>query len=402
MSFTNTQARYGTLSKIFHWATVLLIFTLIPLGIMADDAPFATDNELTRKAYLFSLHKTLGITLFFLAVLRILWALVQPKPGSLNPDNKPEHFMAEMVHWLLYGSLIIVPLTGWITHAASQGFAPIWWPFGQSLPFIPKSVGLSETASTLHMIFERVLVVSILLHFAGALKHHVIDRDATLRRMWFGRPDLPQVAPHHPSFAPLAGALVIWIAALGLGAGLGFFAPDHNHDHDHAQAPVLEAVSSEWQVETGSIALSITQFGSQVDGSFAEWTSVISFDPNATGILGHVETEIAIASLTLGSVTGQSMGTDYFDAAQFPTATFTAEITATETDYVATGTLTLKGTTIPITLPFTLEISNDGADDIAMMTGATQVNRTDFGIGASGEDNLAHVVDIAISLTARR
>lgn len=396
MSIANTNDRYGTLSKTFHWLTVLLIFTVIPLGIIAHDANFATDAELARKALLFSLHKTVGITLFAVALARIIWTLTQQKPGSLNPDRKAEHFAAELVHWLLYGSLVLVPLSGWITHAATEGFAPIWWPFGQSLPFVPKSVALSETFSTVHMLLERVMLFSLIAHIAGALKHHVIDRDATLRRMWFGRVELPQIRPHHGTALPIIGALVIWAGVLGTGAALGAFAP---HEHEHgADAVVLDQVASDWQVIDGSVAIEVLQFGSVVQGNFANWTASITFDPEASGVMGHVVTEIAIGSLTLGSVTDQAMGADYFDAATFPTATFEADITRDGDSYVAAGTLTLKGTTMPLTLPFDLVIEAN----TATMQGRFQLNRMDYGIGLNqnSESNLGFGVDVQVNLTA--
>ena len=134
MPLTNTQIRYGGVAKTFHWLTALLILTLIVLGLVAEDLPYATDAELARKAWLFSLHKTLGVLVFFVALARILWAVSQPRPGLLNADKRAESFLAELVHWLLYGALVIVPLSGWIGHAAASGFAPIWWPLGQSVP----------------------------------------------------------------------------------------------------------------------------------------------------------------------------------------------------------------------------------------------------------------------------
>lgn len=74
-------------------------------------------------------------------------------------------------------------LTGWINHAASAGFAPIWWPYGQSLPMGPKSETVSALFSAGHLVFTKILLASIALHIAGALKHVFINRDETLRRM---------------------------------------------------------------------------------------------------------------------------------------------------------------------------------------------------------------------------
>ena len=95
MALNNTDRAYGGVTKTFHWLTALLIFTAFPLGILAHDAPFDTSDELTRKALLFSLHKTVGVMAFLTALLRILWALTQTRPGLLNADHRLEAFAAE-------------------------------------------------------------------------------------------------------------------------------------------------------------------------------------------------------------------------------------------------------------------------------------------------------------------
>ena len=101
MSLNNTDRSYGGAAKTFHWLTALLIFSVIPVGIVANDMPFETSEQLGRKALLFSVHKTLGVTIFFVALARIGWAMSQPKPGLLNTDRPLEAALAETVHWLL-------------------------------------------------------------------------------------------------------------------------------------------------------------------------------------------------------------------------------------------------------------------------------------------------------------
>ena len=156
MAIHNTPSTYGSVAKMFHWLTALLILALIPVGIIASDLGHAIQSSggaadqamISRATFLFSLHKTLGVAVFFVALARIVWAIGQTKPGLLNGDHTLEAWAAETVHWLLYGSLVAVPLSGWIHHAATTGFAPIWWPLGQSLPFIPKSEAIAQTAGT--------------------------------------------------------------------------------------------------------------------------------------------------------------------------------------------------------------------------------------------------------------
>lgn len=396
MPLSNTASRYGSVTKTFHWLTALLIVTLIPLGIVANGLPYETSDALARKAFLFSLHKTLGLFVFFLALARIGWALTQVKPAGLHPERKLESFAAELVHWLLYGSLLLVPLSGWVHHAATTGFAPIWWPFGQDLPFVPKSERLAAVTAGLHIVFERVLALSIFLHVAGALKHHFVDRDATLRRMWFGTTEATGGGAHHMA-APLAAALVIWGGALGVGAGLGVYT---SHSAPVA-APALEAVASDWTVEEGSLEITVTQLGSEVTGRFADWTAAISFDETREAQKqGEVEVTIAIASLTLGSVTGQAMGPDFFDAATFPTATFKADLLQSTDGYLAQGTLTLRGVAVPLALPFMLELDGDRAQ----MRGAVSLDRRHFNIGdnLADEASLKFAVGVDVSLTATR
>jgi polyisoprenoid-binding protein YceI len=243
------------------------------------------------------------------------------------------------------------------------------------------------------------MTVTILLHIAGALKHHFIDKDATLRRMTGGAATLPDLAPARHSLRPLGGALAVWAAVLVGGSAFGVY----SGQSVSIQAATLEEVASDWTVQNGTIGIAVTQFGSQVEGSFADWTANITFDPTIpSGTAGSVEVIVAIGSLTLGSVTGQAMGPDFFDADQFDTATFTADLITGVDSSIAEGTLTLKGTSVPVSMPFRLSI--DGEGELANVTAELTLDRLDFGIGANmpDESSLAFAVDVNIDLTAVR
>lgn len=397
MPLRNTSSHYGGLTKTFHWLTALLILTAFPVGYLAHSAPFATGEELAFKATLFSLHKTIGLAAFFTALLRILWAISQKRPGLLNADNKLEATAAETAHWLLYSSMLLVPLSGWIHHATTEGFAPIWWPFGQDLPLVPKSEALAQITAGLHFVLMIVLAVTILAHVGGALKHFVIDRDQTLQRMLPGTPALDDLPSQSHSPRPFVIALVVWALALGAGATQGFFTPTATVENTEN----LAAVQSDWQAQSGTIAIEISQFGNPVSGSFADWTAQITFDEDAIDEKhGATEVVINIGSLTLGSVTQQAMGHDYFNSAEFPTATFSADILTADEGFLAVGTLTLRGKSVPITLPFYLE--TDGIT--ASMFGEVTLSRQDFGIGDNqpDESSLGFSVLVKVELTALR
>lgn len=397
MPRSNTAIRYGSVAKTFHWLTALLILSALILGFVAYRAPYEDSAQLAFKATLFSVHKTVGLAAFFTALLRILWAFTQPRPKLLNGDHGLEAWAAETAHWVLYGAMVLVPLTGWTHHAATTGFAPIWWPFGQSLFFVPKDPTVAAILGGAHFLFMIVLVVTLLAHVGGALKHFVIDRDKTLQRMLPGDTDLPDLPANQPGhLRPSLTALAVWAVALVIGANAGLFATE-----DRIEAAALEEVSSEWQVQSGTLDIAVQQFGAEVTGRFADWTADIAFSEEPTaGKHGTVTVTIAIGSLTLGSVTDQALGADYLNAAEFPTATYVADLLPAETGYLAKGELTINGHAVPIDLPFELALDGNTAD----MTGKVSLDRRAFYVGddMTDQSSLGFGVEVNVALTATR
>jgi len=385
--------KYSNTTKVFHWLTAFMIIAIVPLGAVGNRLPIDTDAQVVTKTLVFSMHKTLGVAVFIVALLRICYAMTQTKPAGLHPDRKTETLLAEIVHWLLYISLVVVPLSGWIHHSASAIAAPIWIPFAGSLPFVSQNPTVADLFGGLHWLWSKIMVAAIALHVAGALKHHFIDRDATLRRMWFGN-SAPAASRSNASRIPALIASAIFAAVAGFGAATGMLG------HNKPAATNLVAVASDWTVTEGTIGITVKQLGNDVSGSFDDWVSVIAFDENAAAIAGTVQTTISIGSLSLGTVTSQAMGNDFFDQAQFPNAVFAADLIRDGGAYVADGTLTIKGIDVPVSMPFSVTVQGNKAT----MTGAVQLDRRDFAIGDSMADeaNLGFAVDVQISLQAVR
>jgi cytochrome b561/polyisoprenoid-binding protein YceI len=391
MLLANTPERYGAVTKTFHWLTAIGILTMIPMGFVAVNLPAGSEQEIADKIWLFSLHKTAGVTLFFIALARIIWAVTQAKPVALHPDRRRETFAAEVVHWMLYGALVFVPLSGWLHHAALDGFAPIWWPFGQNLPLVPKSDSVATLFAGMHFLFILVLVASLAAHISGALKHVFIDRDATLARMLPGRTEAGGPRHARSGLVPFSAAAVIWAAVTGVAATAPLSRPG---------PPALVSVASDWGVQDGTIALTITQNGTAVTGAFDEWTAAISYDPKSgAGQAGEATVTIAMNSLILGAVTDLARGTDYLATTQFPTATYKGPIMRTQDgSLVLDGTLSLRDIDIKSRLPF--ELTLDGST--ARAQGTLRLDRRDFSIGAGVTDagQLGFDVVIEIDLIA--
>lgn len=405
MNARNTRSSYGWVARFFHWTIAALILAAIGFGLYAESLPTTSDSDIARLFGVFSIHKTIGISVLVLALLRILWALSQPRPAPLHPERRAETLLAETIHWALYGGMIVMPLSGWLRHASAPGeFARILWPFGQRLPGLPVDAAVSAAFSAIHQTSWVVLAVLIALHVIGALKHAVIDRDATLARMAGNGANLPEPAagPHRPAFVAPLLALAIWAGAISLAVSTG---PEEPVAAPSAIAgqPVTDTAPSQttaaiWQVQQGTLTISVNQGSSPVTGQFAEWDARISYDEASR--TGHVEVSIPLASLTLGSITATALGPDFMKAADHPVATLTAEISPRDDGLLAAGTMSLAGAEAPISLPFTLSI--DG--DTATMTGQTVLDRRDFGIGTgyADESTVGFGVTVDVALTATR
>jgi cytochrome b561/polyisoprenoid-binding protein YceI len=396
---------YDAVARALHWLTAILILSAIILGNRiagAFDAPAALSEatlaDLFRTS---SLHKTVGVALFATALARIAWAIARRhhRPGPLHPDRRAETALAALTHWSLYGALIVMPASGWILHAASPGYAPIHWPFGQGLPFVPASATIGLALKSVHHTAAWVLYAAIVLHLAGAFKHAIADMDTTFARITSGagRP----VPPARLHLLPALAALVFWAATIGIGlwrAPLPATATDDPFAElaEEVAAPLTDPPA--WTVTSGTLSLTIRQMGQEVTGSFPGWTASIAFDPDSRA--GTLTARIPTGQIDLGLVTRQATGPDFLNATAFPAATYTAALAEIDGSMTATGTLALAGATAPVSFPFDLTLDRDTARAEASFT----LDRRDFaiGTGVTDEKTLAFPVRIDLSLTAAR
>lgn len=206
---------YDPVARIFHWLTAFLIFTAIALGLLMTRMPGETEAQIAEVIRLYSIHKTLGVAMFFVALGRIIWAATHRRPGHLHPDRRAETFLADLTHWSLYGAMLVMPLSGWLYHSTADAFAPILWPFGQSLPFVERSERLAYVFGTIHHYAAYALYAAIAVHLAGAFKHAIVDMDATFARMTSGLGTPVARARLRP--LPALVALALWSATIAYG-----------------------------------------------------------------------------------------------------------------------------------------------------------------------------------------
>ena len=177
MTLRNDRARWGGVSQTFHWLIVAMILAQAVLALL-----FKQMHRGPETAVLIGVHKSLGITILVLAALRLSWRWANPVPdlpGTLQPH---ERVLARLSHGALYALLFAMPLTGWLGSSA-LGFPVRWFNLFAIPGPLAKDRVLGHALYTTHSILALALGLVLLLHIAGAVRHHWMLKDDVLRRM---------------------------------------------------------------------------------------------------------------------------------------------------------------------------------------------------------------------------
>ena len=177
MQIRNSTDRYGGVAQFLHWLIVALLIVQVTTALLADDMP-----DGLAKLTLLARHKSFGMTILGLALIRVLWRLVNPAP-PLPVTLKPyERALARVTHVLLYALLFAMPLSGWVMSVAHN--YPVSWfhLFTWPNPVAPDKQ-LAGIMEDVHTTLAYVLAATVTLHVVAAIKHHFVLRDDTLKRM---------------------------------------------------------------------------------------------------------------------------------------------------------------------------------------------------------------------------
>jgi cytochrome b561/polyisoprenoid-binding protein YceI len=420
------QARYSLLAIILHWTIAAAILMQFILATRMDGR--------TPEAFaLFQLHKSIGITILLLSLLRVAWRLTHRPPPEPSLATW-ERALSRIVHVGFYVIMIAMPLTGWLMVSTSRLAVPTVLYGIIPWPHLPGTSGLApaqkalahEVGETGHYILAITALGLLALHVAGALKHQLFGvQEPVLSRMAPGARAGRWAEPR--LLVIVAGALAAMGFAAVVAPPAGRSAPRAAAPEPHAEAPPAAPAPSaapplieppkaspaetkaatgpqRWTVQPGSSLEFATAWGGQpIAGRFQRWTATILFSPEA------LDGSKVTVSIDLGSVdTGDAQrdealkGPDWFDTGQAMKAVFTAQRFESKGDgrYVAHGRLDLRGVKRPMDLPFTLRITGARVD----AEGQASLDRTAFGVGQgefAATDQIPGAVDIRFNLKAR-
>jgi cytochrome b561 len=173
----SSKSRYGAVAQGLHWIIAALIVTQFTLAWMADDLPLGM-----HKLALLARHKSFGMTILMLAVLRLTWRLFNRPPELPSGMSKIERFLARATHIAFYVLLFAMPLTGWMMSSAKNYSVSWFGRFTWPNLIAPNESAFNLLRSTHHILGYALFAIAI-LHILAALKHHFWNKDDVLVRM---------------------------------------------------------------------------------------------------------------------------------------------------------------------------------------------------------------------------
>jgi cytochrome b561 len=179
MSFKDTSLGYGRVSRALHWVMALAIFGLFGLGWWMVDLTYYSPYYKSAP----DLHRSVGVVVFLLLVLRFGWRMINQKPSG-DDLTAFEKRASSLVHWSFYPLLLVVSVSGYLISTPDGRPIEIFGLF--SIPSLIQAKGLEDTAGYVHWALAYAVIALALVHTTAALKHHFSGHSRSLTRMWSG------------------------------------------------------------------------------------------------------------------------------------------------------------------------------------------------------------------------
>jgi cytochrome b561 len=177
-ALTPTTPRYSGIAIALHWLLALMILVAFGAGVYMSDLPMSP-----TRLKLYNWHKWAGVTILAFSALRLLWRLGHKPPADV-PMPAWQTAAAHATHGLLYLLFFAVPLIGW-AYSSAAGYPIVWFGVLPLPDFVPVDKALAEMIKPWHERAAFAMLLLVLLHVAGAIKHQFVDRDGLINRMRF-------------------------------------------------------------------------------------------------------------------------------------------------------------------------------------------------------------------------
>jgi len=398
------MSNYSFVARLLHWLIAALIvvqYILAELSEWAEDA-----GSVVERLALLANHKSIGMTVLALAVIRLVWRLLNKPPVLPNSMPRWQHMASHTAHWLIYLLIFGLPLSGWLMSSANA-YSVSWF----NLFVFPDLIAVDKSSASffhsVHEIMTEVLFVVVVVHIVAALKHHYIDKDGVLGRM-------------ASSFGWIVFTITL-VLMLGLFGRFGS-SPANETVVESSSVEDVQTVSIDeaknnnvskdanlsdlpvWNIdyENSFIRFTGDQAGAPFDGVWEQWQAVMQFDPEQ---LDKSSFNVTIDTSQVNSKDQERdeyiTGEYFFDTAVFKTATFSAKEFEAQpnSQFSSKAELSIKGLSKPVI--FLFQVTQNG--DSVELVGYARLDRLAWSIGTGEWSDIGSVgqqVEVNVKVVA--
>jgi len=376
-----SNIHYSFIARLLHW---LIAGLIIAQYILAELSEWAEDSgSVVERLALLANHKSIGMTVLALAIIRLVWRLFNTPPSLPSAMPQWQQLASHAAHWLIYLLIFCLPLSGWLMSSANA-YSVSWF----NIFVFPDLIGADKSSASffhsVHEIMTEVLFVIVVVHIVAALKHHYIDKDGVLGRMasafgWlifivtvvfviglFGRLGSSEIGEQ--------------VSEGGGKESLTTVAPINSQDGVSDAASVSELPIWNIDYQKSYIKFTADQAGAPFDGVWEQWQAVMQFDAQQ---LDKSVFNVTIDTTRVNSKDaerdGYIVGAEFFDTTVFKTATFVAQDFDAQTDlkFTSQGQLSIKGLSKAVLFTFTVTPQGDSVE----LIGSASIDRLAWNIG---------------------
>ena len=174
----NPSSKYSGFAMTLHWLVGIAVIATWRIAEAAEQAP----NREARGEIMGN-HFALGVVIFSLVAIRLIWRLTNPPPAQMANHAGWERVLAKATHYAMYTLLLVMPLAGWFAMSSFDSAISVWGLFDVPKLPVPVNEALGEQIFEVHAIAGTTLLVLIAVHVLATLKHTFIDKDGTIFRM---------------------------------------------------------------------------------------------------------------------------------------------------------------------------------------------------------------------------
>ncbi|MFT5611911.1 MAG: cytochrome b561/polyisoprenoid-binding protein YceI [Arenicella sp.] len=389
--------QYSQISQLLHWSMAGLIIGQFILAKLAERAEL--NDAVVQQLGLLANHKSIGMTILMLAMMRLLWRLLNPPPAL--PKSMPvwQLSASAWTHRLMYVLLFFIPVSGWLMSSATA-YSVSWFNLFAFPDLVAADKGLAGILREAHEISTKLLFIIVVFHVLAAFKHHYIDKDEILLRManktnwliFFSSAVLVAVLLGQP-VSKAKQATSVQLAST----------PTIDNSEQARSSKVSGLIAWDIDYQNSHIKFRGDQAGAPFEGRWQTWQAEIKFDAE------HLQDSFIDVTIEVKSVFSDDqerdqtiVDSDFFDVANHAQVRFLAQefVVNQEGLYETQGQLTMKGLTKAAKFVFTIEV----VDGQQVLIGESKLDRLVWNIGMGDWADTTWVgqeVDVKVRVTKR-